>query len=99
MTRTNLLSVSEQHQLEREVPRVHFATFIHEDSGETTPLYLYSHEAIDAEIDQRVCFDPTRATSHEATRTKFHAALSQNVASAWLRDQSEPDRAQRSSYG
>lgn len=55
--------------------RVHYATYLDEDTGERTPQFLYSHEEIDAEIEQRIHSDPTRAAQHEATRAKFHAAL------------------------
>lgn len=58
---------------------VHFATYRDEDSGETTPLFLYSHGEIDAEIDRRIRCDAgagiERLSKHEATRAKFHAAL------------------------
>jgi hypothetical protein len=55
---------------------VHFASFHDEDSGEQTCLYLYSHRAIDFEIDQRIRLDPERRHRHEQTRLRFHAQLS-----------------------
>jgi hypothetical protein len=59
----------------RSAPRVHYATFTNEDTGEKILLYLYSREEIDAEIDQRICIDHTRTAEHEAKRATFHAAL------------------------
>jgi hypothetical protein len=59
----------------RSPPRVHHATFINEDTGEKTSLYLYSREEIDAEIDQRIREDYARTSEHEAKRVTFHAAL------------------------
>ena len=61
-------------------PGVRYASFANEDTGEVTPLYLRSHEAIDAELDQRVKLDKAlgcadRARGHEATRVKFHTRL------------------------
>ena len=58
---------------------VHYATYRDEDTGETTPLFLYSHSEIDAEIDRRIRSDATAGSKHlgkhEVTRAKFHAAL------------------------
>lgn len=58
---------------------VRYATYRNEDTGEATPLFLYSHSQIDAEIDQRIRGDAntgcTRRREHEATRAKLHAAL------------------------
>jgi hypothetical protein len=62
----------------RTTPR-RYATLINEDTGDVISLYLHSHEAIDAEIDQRIRLDRARghgcASQNEATRAKFHAAL------------------------
>jgi hypothetical protein len=57
--------------------RVHFANFQNDDTGEITPLYLYSHEDIDTEIDRRnrAAF----ARDHEGTRRKFHATLARAI--------------------
>ena len=54
---------------------VRFARWLNEDTGELTPLYLHSREEIDAEIDWRINREPGRVAHHEATRTKFYAAL------------------------
>lgn len=63
-------------ELSRRTARcVRFAKFVNEDTGEETPLYLHSHEEIDAEIDWRILREPDRAAHHEATRTRFHTAL------------------------
>ncbi|WP_316179665.1 MULTISPECIES: hypothetical protein [unclassified Bradyrhizobium] len=59
----------------REPPCVRFATYCDEDTGETTPLYLHSHEEIDAAIDRRIRCFPELATRHEATRAKWHKVL------------------------
>ncbi|WGR95179.1 hypothetical protein MTX26_04375 [Bradyrhizobium sp. ISRA443] len=60
--------------------RVRFATYRNDETGETTPLYLHSHEAIDAEIDQRIRADVSRAAQHEATRAKWHSEFGRRVA-------------------
>lgn len=67
----------------RTKPRVHYATFINEDTGEVIPLYLHSREAIDAEIDQRIRQDRALGldcTEHEATRARFHATIDRQLA-------------------
>lgn len=56
-------------------PRVRFACYRDEDTGRATPLYLYSHDAIDVEIDRCVRIDPSRAAQYEATRAKWHSQL------------------------
>lgn len=66
-------------------PRVHFATYRDEDTGQTTPYFLYSHDEIDAEIDRRIRGEGERAAQHEATRLKFHAALAADSARAEAR--------------
>lgn len=55
--------------------RVHYATYLDEDTGRRTPQFLYSHEEIDAEIEQRIRTGPAHVARHEVTRAKFHAAL------------------------
>lgn len=58
------------------VPRVHYATLRNEDTGEITPLYLYSHAEVDAEIDQRIRLDRGQnAAHHNAKRAAFHQQL------------------------
>lgn len=54
---------------------MHYATFINEDTGERTSLYLYSRDEIDTEIDQRIRLDHIQTAEHEAKRVMFHAAL------------------------
>jgi hypothetical protein len=59
---------------------VRFASYRNEDTGETTPLFLYSHEEIDAEIDRRICCNTSKSRpEHEATRAKFHALLDRDA--------------------
>lgn len=60
---------------DRQRPRVRFATYQNEDTGEMTPVYLYSHDEIDTEIDRRVRIDPTRSAQYEVTRAKWHSQL------------------------
>jgi hypothetical protein len=66
-------------QTDHDAPRVRYATFINEDTSETTPLFLQTHEAIDDEIDQRVRQDKRAGRRdferHRATRAKFHGLL------------------------
>jgi hypothetical protein len=59
----------------RSALRVHHATFMNEDTGKKTSLYLYSREEIDAEIDQRIRDDYARTSEHEAKRVTLLAAL------------------------
>lgn len=55
--------------------RVHYATYLDEDTGQRTPQFLYSHEEIDTEIEQRIRNGRAHVGRHELTRAKFHAAL------------------------
>jgi hypothetical protein len=67
---------NEPMKTDHDAPRVRYATFVNEDTGEITPLHLYTHEAIDDEIDQRVKFDKRAGLEHhEITRAKWHALL------------------------
>jgi hypothetical protein len=69
---------------DHDAPRVRCGTWINEDTGEITPLYLYTHEAIDGEIDQRVRLNKLTGCcdleSHRAARAKFHALLDVDAA-------------------
>ena len=69
---------------DHDAPRVRYATFVIKDTGEITPLYLYTHEAIDDEIDLRVRRDKLAGRCdferRRATRAKFHALLDVDVA-------------------
>lgn len=55
-------------------PRVRFATYVSEDTGDIVPLYLHTHDEIDGEIDGRIRRDSDHSR-HEHTRAKFHAML------------------------
>ncbi len=61
-------------------PRVRIGRFHNEETDETTPVFLHSHEEIDAEIDRRiradVCAGRARLITRETSRAKFHALLS-----------------------
>ena len=56
-------------------PRVRYARYVLVDSEEEISLYHYSHEDIDADIDERNRLWPDGAIKQEATRSKMHAAF------------------------
>jgi hypothetical protein len=66
-------------KVHQDAPRVRYATLTNDDTGEITALYLYTHEAIDDEIDRRVRIDKLAGCPdferHRVTRAKFHALL------------------------
>ncbi|MBN8976331.1 MAG: hypothetical protein J0I08_07625 [Rhizobiales bacterium] len=65
-------------------PRVRFASFLNEDTGETKPLYLHTHAAIDEEIDDRIQrnldSNPERIAKLETKRAKLHSELDEDAA-------------------
>ena len=55
--------------------KVHYATFVDDETGRATRLFHSTHEAVDAEIDCRIRQRPETRAANEALRTRWHAIL------------------------